>query len=654
MTSFGQKEPIHTQSIPDTVFLNDIIIEAYRADEKSPTTFKTIDKKTISIENTSQEPSEMLSYTPSINAYSDAGNFQGYSYFRLRGIDQTRINMTLDGIPLNETEDQGVYFSNYPDFFNSIESLQIQRGVGTSTNGVASYAGSINFQSPDLNNERNIQIGANYGSFNTYRLFGEMNSSLFNDQGIYVRVSHLHSDGYKHRSANTSNSGFFKYGILKPKHKLKLIAFIGNQKNELAWIAVPKPEINNDPRTNGNADENDEFTQSLISIQHAYTINKNLILNNTVYYNFLDGNYDFDLNNFLGLPSTEEMYNYDFRHHFAGYFNNLNWHYKNLKINLGTHINTFNRRHLGSERTLGELYRNKGFKNEFSSFLKARYDFQQFTFYGDLQYRYAEFDYEGAAILKKMSWNFINPRVGLGYNISQNSNLYYSFGSTGREPTRNDIFNGEDELPIDASGNGIYQDIRPEYVQNHEFGFKTIQKKWFLMANLYYMSFKNEIVLNGQYGPNGLPLHSNVAKSYRSGLEIDFKLDFFNNLYVQSNVSLSHNRIKENGIKFSPILTPEFISNNKLGFKKKKFHFGTELKYQNYSYIDFSNETKLPDFLLVNLFAHYSYKKIDIQLRLNNITNQTILSNGYIGIDGTPLYFVQAPFNLSGGITWSF
>jgi iron complex outermembrane receptor protein len=381
---------------------------------------------------------------------------------------------------------------------------------------------------------------------------------------------------------------------------------------------------------------------------------KTLYLNNTAYYNFLDGNYDFDLNNFLGLPSTEEMYNYGFRHHFAGYFNNLNWHYNQLKLNIGTHINSFNRRHLGTEATLGELYRNKGFKNEFSSFMKVLYDYQQFAFYGDLQYRYAEFDYEGTAPFEKMTWNFINPRVGVGYNISKNSNLYYSYGSTGREPTRNDIFIGEDELPIDNQGNAIFQTIRPEYVQNHEFGFKAIHKNWFLMANVYYMSFKNEIVLNGQYGPNGLPLHSNVAKSYRSGLEIDFKLKFSGHFYVQSNMALSKNRIKENSVEFSPILTPELITNHKIGFEKNQLSLGAELKYQNYSYIDFGNETKLPDFLLVNLFANYSIKKFDIQLRINNITNKTILSNGYIGIDGTPLYFVQAPFNLSGGISWSF
>lgn len=651
---FSQNDTVVINEIPDTIVLEETIIQAYRASENMPITFKNLSKSEIDIVNTGQEPSVILSYTPSINSYSDAGNYQGYSYFRLRGIDQTRINITLDGIPLNEPEDQGVYFSNYPDFFNSINSMQIQRGVGTSTNGVASYAGSINFQSPNLLDESSIKVGANYGSFNTYRLFGEYNSGIKKDRAVYARVSHLNSDGYKYHSGNKSSSAFLSYGIFKTKHRLKFTGFIGNQKNQLAWIGVAIDTIDKDQRTNGNSNENDNFSQSLLSLQHSWTINKSLVLNSTVYYNFLDGNYDFDLNNFLGYPSTEEMYNYDFRHNFLGYFSNINWYLNNLKINAGINLNTFNRRHIGSERTLGQLYENKGFKNEFSSFIKLRYTMNQLVLFGDLQYRYADFDYQGSVPFNKLKWNFLNPKAGINYFISENANIYYSFGISGREPTRNDLFNGEDNLPADSLGNPIFTDVSPEYVKNHELGTKLIHKKWQLSANVYFMNFDNEIVLNGQYGPNGLPLHGNVAKSFRSGIEMDLKLQLFRNFYYSNSSSYSYNQISEKGVEFSPILTPTLIVNQTLGYQNKKIHAGTILKYQSESYIDFENINKTPSFFTVDIFGVYTFKTFEFRLAVNNITNKRVISNGYIGFDGTPLYFAQAPINFSGGVTWKF
>ncbi|NME68597.1 TonB-dependent receptor [Flammeovirga aprica] len=654
LSAYSQNDTLQILQSADTITLEEIVIQAYRANTTTPVTYKNVTKEDIELINSGQEPSVILSSTPSINSYSDAGNYQGYSYFRLRGIDQTRINMTLDGIPLNEPEDQGVYFSNYPDFFNSIQSLQIQRGVGTSTNGVASYAGSINFQSPNLTDDYYSKIGINYGSFNTYRVFGEYNNGLKNDQGFYARVSHLHSDGYKYRSANTSNSAFLSYGLFKENHRLKFTGFIGNQKNQLAWIGVPMEVIVQDPRTNGNADENDAFLQALASVQHSWNLSENVVLNNTAYYNFLDGNYDFDLNNFLGFPSTDEMYNYDFRHNFMGYFSNINWDAGNLNLNAGIHFNTYNRRHIGSERTLGELYENTGFKNEFSTFVKASYTLNRFVLFGDLQYRYADFDYSGSVPFEKQQWHFINPKVGINYFISDKANVYYSFGVSGREPTRNDLFNGEDDLPADELGNPLYNDVNPEQVENHELGTRLTFNKLQLTANVYYMNFTNEIVLNGQYGPNGLPLHSNVAQSFRSGIEVDLKWEFMPHFYYQNSSSYSYNQITEEDVSFSPILTPNLIINQTLGYQKKGLHIGTNIKYQSESYIDFSNENTTPSFYSVDIFGQYRYKSLDFKVAFNNIMNEQIIANGYIGIDGTPLYFVQAPINFTGGVTWNF
>ncbi|MBT34523.1 MAG: TonB-dependent receptor [Thalassobius sp.] len=653
LATYSQSDDIVITNEPtDTIFLKETTIQAYRAYESTPVTFKNISKKEIDLLNTGQEPSIILSYTPSINSYSDAGNYQGYSYFRLRGIDQTRVNMTLDGIPLNEPEDQGAYFSNYPDFFNSINSIQIQRGVGTSTNGVASYAGSINFQSPNFLAKQSMAVGANYGSFNTYRLFAEYNSGLQKDKAIYTRVSHLNSDGYKYHSGNESNSAFVSAGLFKEKHQLKFTGFIGNQKNELAWIGVPLETINKEPRTNADSDEHDSFLQGLMSLQHSWTLDKNIVLNNTVYYNFLDGNYDFDLNNFLGFPSTEEMYNYDFRHNFIGYFSNINWYLDNLKIDAGIHLNTFNRRHIGSERSLGKLYENTGYKNEFSTFVKARYSINNFVLFGDVQYRHTNFDYEGSVDFEQISWNFINPKVGVSYFLDEETSIYASFGTSGREPTRNDLFNGEDDLLANEDGSAAFTNVEPEEVQNYEAGLKLMHDRWHLLANVYYMNFKNEIVLNGQYGPNGLPLHSNVAKSFRSGVELDFKVKILEDFYYTNTSSYSYNRIQENEIEFSPILTPTVIVNQSIGFQKNALQAGMFFKYQNESYIDFENSYQTPSYFTIDIFGSYTYKSLDFRVGVNNLTNRTIISNGYIGLDGTPLYFVQAPINFTTGITW--
>jgi len=274
--------------------------------------------------------------------------------------------------------------------------------------------------------------------------------------------------------------------------------------------------------------------------------------------------------------------------------------------------------------------------------------------FGDLQYRYSDFDYDGSVQFDKLKWNFGNFKAGINYIISENTNIYYSFGVSGREPTRNDLFNGEDNLPEDALGNPVFSHIHPEYVKNHELGTKLLFENGYLSANIYLMNFENEITLNGQYGPNGLPLHGSVAKSFRSGVELDFKIQFFSNFYYTNTSSYSYNQISENGVEFSPILTPSFLMNQTLAYQNKKIHAGTVLKYQSESYIDFENVNETPSFFTIDVFGIYSFKSFDFRLAVNNLSNQKVIANGYIGIDGTPLYFIQAPINFSGGITWKF
>lgn len=631
------------------------ISETYLAKKRDPLSFQNVSIELLESKNIGQEPSFILSSTPSITVYSDAGSYHGYSYFRLRGIDQTRVNMTLDGVPLNEPEDQGAYFSNYPDFLNSVSSIQIQRGTGTTKNGSASYAGSIDFSSPRLFDESSsTNFGAGYGSFGSYRLFGE-HKSRYDNKSIYLRATNFHSDGYKYRSSNDSKSIFYAAGVYGKKNKFKLIGFAGNQQNELAWLGVSESEIELDPRSNANTNEDDEFTQSHTQIQHQYVPNDNILVSSSIYYNFLKGNYDFDLNNFLGFPSTDEMLNYALKSHFIGILSNLNYRTERLDLTVGIHVNNYARDHIGSERSAGQLYENTGYKDEYSAFGKLSVDLSpKLLIFTDLQYRYTSFDYQGSVELDKMSWNFFNPTAGITFMPSNDVEAYYSVGRTGREPTRTDIFGGWDDLQSDENNDPILFIVDPEYVIDHELGIRLNKPFGSLSVNLFHMSFDNEIVLNGQFGPNGLALNSNVDKSFRRGIELNFITKEINSFVLETNLSFNDSEIKQQSETFEPILTPSVILNQDIMYTKNKFEVALEYRYQSSSYIDFANENEVNDYMLLNARASYKLNRFKFSAFINNLTNTQYFSNGYVDFDGSRKLFVQAPRNYYGLITYSF
>ncbi len=276
--------------------------------------------------------------------------------------------MSLNGVPLNEPEDQGVYFSNYPDFLESVSGVQIQRGAGYSRHGVAAYGGSLYFESVRFKDSAGGQSSAGFGSFNTYRLNGSMNTGLKNDFGLYARASHLHSDGYRDHSANTSSSVFLNPGYWGDKHKVYLVAFLGEQKNELAWVGAPMDSIHKNKRFNANSSiEFDRFLQAHAQLHHEWQISSRHQLHSGFFYNYLDGNYDFDLNDFLGYPSTAELYNYAFRSNFAGAFSYHTYAGRHFRWYNGVQAQWYQRRHLGSEKSAGELYSNTGYRNEASA-----------------------------------------------------------------------------------------------------------------------------------------------------------------------------------------------------------------------------------------------------------------------------------------------
>jgi len=630
------------------------VVVTYQADKLTPVTFQNISGKDLKAKSTGQEPSYLLSETPSITVYSDAGSTQGYSYFRMRGIDQTRINISLDGVPLNEPEDQGAYFSNYPDIMNSVSKIQIQRGIGTSKNGVASYGGSVQLFSPNLFDSTHTSVGIGYGSFNSHRAFAEYNSGIKNKKAFYVRASQIYSDGYKYHSSNSSQSVFMSGDLIYDKSALKMNVLVGHQQNQLAWLGVPEALIEKDRRTNLDSNERDNFTQLLIQLQHVWHPNSTSSIQSSVYYTYLNGHYGYNENAYLGLPTTNELYNYAFLSNLIGLFSNYTFSKGSFNWTTGINGSIYDRRHIGSLNTYGHLYENTGYKDEFSVFTKVDYTIGQLTLFADVQSRYATSDYHGDVPLNKMDWYFLNPKAGLSFVVNNHSILYYSIGRTGREPTRNDMFGGNDNLLADSSGHAIIAVTAPEYVIDQELGLRHQSGKINFNLNFYYMNFKNEIVLNGQLGPNGLALTDEVDRSYRTGAELSVNYKIDDHIHLINNSSYNYSRIKEQTESFAPILTPPVIINQEVTYNRKAFLIGVSARFQSRSFINFANTAQVNQYVTLNARVQYDINHFQFGIFVNNITNTKYFNDGYVDTDGTKKYFVQSPTNFYTSVKYTF
>lgn len=612
----------------------------------TPTAYQELNINFLNQNNVGQEPSFILSKTPSITNYSDAGSNQGYSYFRIRGIDQTRINVTLDGMPLNEPEDQGCYFSNYTDLLNSISKIQIEKGVGTAKNGTSSYGGSIQLYSPILTDKENFNFGVSYGSFNTLRGYGEYNSGIKNNKAMYVRYSSLHSDGYKYKSSNNSNSLFLSNVFYNKKYIFKTNVIAGRQRNELAWLGVSDSLIQIDRKTNANNNEYDKFYQYLIQTQLINLINNRSSIKSSLYHIGLKGDYDFNYNNYIGIPN-KEIYNYAFVSNLIGFFSTYNYDLKNLNVSTGINSNIYNRKHTGSEKQLGELYTNTGYKNDYSLFTKIKYSLNKTNLFSDIQYRYASFSYKGSTKLDKLDWAFINTKIGISHSILKNTVLYYSIGNTNREPTRNDIFGGNDDLLQDSLGNAIIFNSIPESVVENDLGIRYFSKNLQINLNAYNMRFKNEIALDGKFGPNGLALTNKVKKSIRCGVELHISYLLNKNIELTNNSSYNYSEILEQGEKFIPILSPKFIINQEISYRLNRFKLILSARYQDKSFINYSNTSSIPGYFLLNSTLSYTLKQISVGFYVNNLTNAKYFNNGYEDFDKVNKYFVQEPINFN-------
>ena len=647
---FSQTDTAKTASVLKEVV---IISSPHRALMQMPVTFSTLKETDLVKLNYGQEVSQVLQQFPGITSFTDNGTGFGYSYLRFRGIDQNRLNITINGLPLNEPEDQGVYFSNFPDLLSSVSSIQLQRGLGLSKYGVAGFGGNIDFntfQRPDTE----FVAGFDIGSYNSERIFIQQQAG--NDKSnFFYKLSGLHTDGYKYHSGNSSASGLFQWQRQRKNTEWKYVLLAGKNKNGLAWLGARDSLIKTDPKTNANTrDEKGNFFQVLQQLHYKKQVAAGQSFNVSGFYNYTNGDYSFDLMNFLEYPSSGTLIDYKTHSSFAGIQGSYNYASPFVSLATGVYGSLYKKTHIGQQNPgASMLYNNYGIKNEASIFAKAMVHSGNVFAFADLQYRYAAFSYHGDVPLKDFHWPFLNPLAGITWRIHPGSYIYYSIGKTRREPGRNDIFLGNDNLGRDSTGKAVYADLLAENNFSQEIGWRYEKDKLQFAVNFYRMQLKNEITLNGQIGPTGLPLRSNVAKSIRQGIETEWKYKFNNNWSFYQSFAYAPHKVREDKNISSPVLTPKILLNTGINFSIERLQLILQNRYQSSSYIDFANKNKLPDYWSFNFIAMYGYKHFTFSARILNISNKKIYTDGQLNLYGVSIYHVQAPAHIMFGVMYS-
>lgn len=559
--------------------LQEVVVSGIKATSIMPITQTTILSKQIAERYYGADVPTVINYTPSINMVSDNGTGIGYSSFRLRGMDQTRINTTVNGIPVNDAENQGVYFNNFADLMSSAESVQIQRGIGTSTNGTSAFGGSVNIQTKNLSEQAEVNVNVGYGSFNSQRATMEFQSGLLQNRFMfYGRYSHVSTDGYRDNSGSTIRSYAFS-GAYKMKNALlKVNMFGGYAENQLAYTGLDKTTLDNNRKTNPFTNgETDAFKQQFYQVQYMKQFSQRSNVSASAYYvrgmapkfQFLFPGlwgYGYD---FYNMPNAivgndtlttagDMMTSYRLDQHYYGAFANYNFKSKKIDFVTGVHANRMESTHFmeinwGSVLPAGimqnhQVYSNTGYKSEASAFAKATYNLtSKWNVFGDAQLRYAMFSYTDKQMairnygykVDDMNWTFLNWRLGTRYFVNEKNSVYAMVGQSHREPTRFDYFQ-DDFATRDTKQN----DIKPEEVTDVEVGFEHNGRKLIAKINGYAMLFNNQIIGLGQLNVFGYPITTNVKNSSRMGVETELVYQVNKKISLSNYSSFSSNMIK--------------------------------------------------------------------------------------------------------------
>ncbi|MDM1063124.1 TonB-dependent receptor [Empedobacter falsenii] len=674
--------------------------------EKLPITVEKVTDKMLQKKNLGQDVPTLLNSATSVSITSDTGTGIGYSSIKIRGLNEQSINVTLNGIPLNNPESQGVFWVNMPDLASSTSSMMIQRGVGTSSNGMASFGASVNIESQNPSTVPFAEANVSFGNYKTqkYTVQAGTGKILNNKLSIDGRFSKINSDGYVDRSwSDLISYDFTALYELNEKTKFRFQNMFGKEQTYQAWSGVDAKTLKNDRTYNFEGeilDENgkvegfyknhtDNYRQNHYFLSWLQDFENNWKSNLTVHYTKGKGYYKSYKNN-RGLKRykldylTSDKRNLINREYLDNDFYGFNLEVENQKLNdfkvfFGLSANEYDGDHYGNVLWVKgtdfkdkdfKYYNNRSVKKQLAAYAKVLYQLNKFELFGDLQYRYVDYDakylpngenYDEDFRPFSDKFNFVNPKAGLNFKINSSNVLYASYGISQREPLRIDYagLNDKDKKP------------KAEFLQDYELGYKK-SGRLALSANLYYMDYRDQLVPTGELNDVGSRKRINSGKSYRRGVEFDANYKIIpNRLNVFGNITFSENKhdnykeevwdadgsssVKEYG-KTKIALSPDVIS--AFGFEAVPFKnvlINLTNKYVGEQYLSNTEpaDGKLDSYLVSDLLIRYSpkvkgIKNLEFSFLINNLFDVKYESNGYYYEGG--YYFPQAGINVLGGV----
>ena len=703
---------ISQEKVTDTIQsleqnLDEVIVEAIRIDRSSPFSFSNVDKKDLELKNLGQDLPILLNFSPSVVTTSDAGAGIGYTGIRIRGVSPQSTNITINGIPYNDPESLGTFWVNLPDFTSSVESLQIQRGIGTSTNGSGAFGASINILTDKISQFAYTEISNSFGSYNTLKHTVKLSTGIINDHfEISGRLSKIASDGYIDRAYSDLKSYFIQANYFDENTLIKAITFGGHEKTYQSWYGITKEQMIENRRQNPYTYENeiDNYKQDHFQLHWSEQINNTLSTN--ISLNYTDGRGYFEqyrdddsVETYSGIVKSDLDENGNetgttdlirrrwLDNDFYVLNASLNYNYEKLNLILSGSYSNYIGDHFGEviwARNFDEnysirdrYYEGNGKKNDLSFFTKVSYKLKDILIYGDLQLR--KINYKTSGITSDLinlkldkKYNFFNPKIGITHNLNSNSLIYLSYSRANREPSRSDYENNPD--------------IKPEKLNDLEFGYRLSSDKLELNLNAYYMLYNEQLVLTGAIDDVGAPIRTNSGSSYRVGIESEINLELSKKLDISSNLTLSSNKNKEVISNYNGALTnfgktnlsysPNFITNNTINYKfTEKFSLSMLSKYVGKQ---FMGNTDAKNSILESYFVNdlnfnlkitpkRIFNEIVVSGLINNILDKEYVSNGYyytyddtwsnpgetITLDGAG-YYPQATRNFLVGLLLKF
>lgn len=689
----------------DTSFMQPVEVTAIRANEKAPFAKTNLSKKDIEKNNLGQDLPYLLNQTPSVIINSDAGNGVGYTGIRIRGTDASRINVTLNGIPYNDAESQGSYFVDLPDIASSANSIQIQRGVGTSSNGAGSFGGNINLSTNEVNDKFYTEINNSFGSYATWKNTLKFGTGILGKHfTIDGRLSNISSNGYIDRAATQLKSFYFSTAYVDKKKSLRLNIFSGKEKTYQAWNGVPESYLATNRTYNISGqeqpgspypNETDNYIQTHYQLFYNHQFNPYWKANVAVFLTKGKGYYeeyradqvlaDYGLSNYIVGTDTTRSTNLVRRlwldNNFYGTIFSLQHQKKNTQFTFGGGYNKYDGKHYGEiinavvQAAVPKNYKwynLTAFKNDLSLYTKLSQQIStHWQLFADLQMRNVVYTIDGfkanPSLLIKNNYTFLNPKIGFTYS-NKEWQAYASYALAGKEPNRDDFEAGKTQQP------------KAEQLNDFELGVEKKSNNYSFGANLYYMKYHNQLVLIGNINDVGSYTRTNIANSYRVGIELQGKVIITHYLNFAGNLTLSENKIKnfteviddDNGgtqknvygktdISFSPAV----VGGSSINFiPLKNGEISLLSKYVSRQYLDNTSKKSrsLNAYFLQDVRLSYTFstikhlKAVSLIVQLNNVFNKKYEANGYTfsyyagGLTTENFYYPMAPFNCMVGL----